>query len=144
MLLEDIKTKWLSQLISTEGVVILHDSLIFFQWLIWDKIVLNQLHTGLVRVLPLVCWGIKQKLFNINYNTNRPSHTMPCELKSQQLNMNGASISNHFHISQGQKGTSTTNITLKQEWTQTSTGPLSLMAWTKQNTTCHILIQVQR
>ena len=46
----------------------------------------------------LVCFRIKQKLLNINYNTNRRCHTMPCELKSQRLNMNGASISNHFHI----------------------------------------------
>ena len=139
MLLEDIKTKWLSQLISTEGVVILHDSLIFFQWLIWDKIVLNLFHTGLVRILPLVCLRMKQKLFNINYNTNRPSHTLPCELKSQQLNMNSTSISNLKDRKE-----QVLQTTLMQEWTQTSTGPLSLMAWTKQNTTCHILIQVQR
>ena len=59
-----------------------------------DKIVLNLFHTGLVRILPLVCLRMKQKLFNINYNTNRPSHTLPCELKSQQLNMNSTSISN--------------------------------------------------
>ena len=139
MLLEDIKTKWLSQLISTEGVVILHDSLIFFQWLIWDKIVLNLFHTGLVRILPLVCLRMKQKLFNINYNTNRPSHTLPCELKSQQLNMNSTSISNLKDRKE-----QVLQTTLMQEWTQTSTGPSSLMAWTKQNTTCHILLQVQR
>ena len=52
LLLADIKTKWSSQLIYTESIVILHDSPIFFQWLIRNKIVLNLLRTGLVRVLP--------------------------------------------------------------------------------------------